>query len=93
MHDQALRNRIVTKLLRDRVVGEHKWSVDKTVSRSLPTHERGRGKTLIEEMVADPDVPVEAYGGGHRENIRLTSVEAAVDYLEDNDGDVPFGFG
>jgi hypothetical protein len=43
-------------------------------------------------MVSDPDVPVEGDGGGHRSNVRLTSVQAAVDYLTDNGGDVPFGF-
>lgn len=43
-------------------------------------------------MATDPKTPVEAYGGGHRRNVRLTSVEAAVEYLKANDGDVPFGF-
>jgi len=43
-------------------------------------------------MVADPGAPIEAYGGGHRQNVRLTSAEEAVNYLKENGGDVPFGF-
>ena len=43
-------------------------------------------------MATDPTAPIEGYGGGHRQNVRLTSVSDAVDYLEDNGGDVPFGF-
>ena len=50
------------------------------------------GKDLLKAMATDPDAPVEAYGGGHRQNIRLTSADAAVDYLKANGGDVPFGF-
>ncbi|WP_247005108.1 hypothetical protein [Halosolutus gelatinilyticus] len=48
--------------------------------------------SLREHLVADPDVPIEAHGGGHRANIRLISSDAAVDYLKSNGGDVPFGF-
>lgn len=92
MDDQEIRNRIVRKMLRNRVIGDHKKQVQTIVSRYLPSHEEGRGKELIEEMVADPQTPVEAYGGGHRSNIRLSSADAAVDYLKDHGGDVPFGF-
>lgn len=79
-------------MLRKRVVGNHKKQIDTIVNMALPSHEQGRGKTLLEEMVADPHAPLEAYGGGHRQNVRLTTIEAAVDYLKANDGDVPFGF-
>ena len=92
MDAQAIRNRIVRKMLRKNVVGTHKMRVDTIVGFSLPTDERGRGRTLLQEMAADPGCPVEAYGGGHRENVRLTSIEAAVRYLNSNGGDVPFGF-
>lgn len=92
MNDQEVRNRIVEKLLRNRVVGGHETQVTTAVSRYLPSHAEGRGKQLVDEMVADTDAPIEAYGGGHRENIRLTSVDAAVEYLEANGGNVPFGF-
>lgn len=93
MDDQEIRNRLVEKLLRSRTTGSNKQSVDTVVSKYLPSHEEGRGKQLLEEMTTDPTAPVEPYGGGHRENVRLTSLEDAVDYLERNDGNVPFGFG
>jgi len=87
--DQGVRNRLVRKLLRKRVVGSHKKQVD-TVLNWLPSHEQGRGRRELEEMVSDPEEPVEVYGGGHRRNVRLTSVDAAR-YLRNNGGDVPFG--
>lgn len=83
---------MVRKMLRKRVVGNHKKQIDSVVNMSLPSHEQGRGKDLLEEMVSDTDAPVEAYGGGHRQNVRLTGVEHAVEYLKANGGDVPFGF-
>lgn len=92
MNDQEIRNRIVRKMLRKRIVGGHKKQLDTVINMTLPTHEQGRGKDLLESMVSDPDAPVEGYGGGHRQNVRLTSVEDAVDYLKANGGDVPFGF-
>lgn len=81
-------------MLKNGIVGNHKKQIDTVISdiAALPTHEEGRGKNLLEEMVSDPQAPVEGYGGGHRQNVRLTSVQDAVDYLKDNDGDVPFGF-
>lgn len=92
MDDQDCRNRMVRKMLRKRVVGNHKKQIDTVVNMSLPSHEQGRGKDLLDEMVSDANAPVEAYGGGHRQNIRLTSVDDAVEYLKSNGGDVPFGF-
>lgn len=43
-------------------------------------------------MATDPAAPVERDGDGQRENVRLTSVQDAVDYLDENDGSVPFSF-
>lgn len=57
---------------------------------ALPSHAEGRGKVTIDDFVQAG--VVEQYGGGHRANVRLTSVEAAVAYLEAHGGDVPFGF-
>lgn len=92
MDDQEIRNRIVRKMLKKRIVGGHKKQIDTVVNMALPTHDRGRGRSLLEDMLSDPSAPIEGYGGGHRSNVRLTSVDAAVDYLNANDGDVPFGF-
>ncbi|WP_277543609.1 hypothetical protein [Haloarcula laminariae] len=94
MDDQEIRNRIVRKMLKNQIVGNHKKQIDTVVSKiaALPTHEEGRSKELLTEMVSNASAPIEGYGGGHRQNVRLTSVEDAVDYLKDNDGEVPFGF-
>lgn len=90
MDDRAIRNRIVEKLLRKRVVGSHKKRVD-TVTNWLPSHDQGSGEQLLREMLRDPNSPVEGYGGS-RDNVRLTSVEDAVEFLKDHGGDVPFGY-
>jgi hypothetical protein len=92
MEDQEIRNRIVRKMLRKRVTGNHKKQIDTIVNLTLPSHAQGRGKQLLEEMVSTPGAPIEAYGGGHRENVRLTAPSDAVKYLKQNGGDVPFGF-
>ncbi len=92
MEDQAIRNRMVRKMLRNNVTGAHKAQMDTVVGWAVATDKRGRAERLLEAMATDPACPVEAYGGGHRSNVRLTSLEAAVDYLKRNDGDVPFGF-
>jgi len=91
MTDKHIQNRIVEKLLRNRIIGNHKIRVDTAVNRYLPSHEQGRGKELIREMIRDPTGPIEGYGGS-RDNIRLTSKEDAVEFLKSNDGNVPFGF-
>lgn len=90
MDDPEIRNRIVEKLLRKRVVGSHKKRVD-TVTNWLPSHAQGRGEQLIRDMIANSNAPLEAYGGS-RDNVRLASVADAVEYLEQHDGNVPFGF-
>ncbi len=43
-------------------------------------------------MLKNASSPIEGYGGGGRNNIRLVSVERAVGYLKDNDGNIPFGY-
>ena len=82
MGARSIRNRVVEKLLRKRVTGAHRKQVD-TVKNWLPSHEQGRGERLIREMIRDPEAPLEAYGGS-RDNVRSTSVDAAVAYLGRN---------
>lgn len=91
MDDREIRNRIVAKMLRKRVIGNKKQQVDTVVGYAVPTHAEGRAKDLVDELVRDG--VIEQYGGGHRSNIRLRSAERAIEYLNDNDGDVPFPFG
>jgi len=71
MEDQDIKNRIVRKMLRKQIVGNHKKQIDSIVNMCLPSHEQGRGKELLEDMATDPHSPVEMYGGGHRQNVRL----------------------
>lgn len=78
-------------MLRKRIVGGKNRTIDTVVNMSLPSHEQGQGRQLIDDMLADPTAPIERYGGT-RAAIRLTGVEDAVDYLKANDGNVPFGF-
>lgn len=91
MSDREICNRIIEKMLRNRIVGGKNRTIDAVVNMSLPSHDQGRGRQLIGEMLSDPGGPIERYGG-QRDAIRLRSVEAAVDYLKRNDGNVPFNF-
>lgn len=91
MADQEIKNRLVEKLLRKRVVGGRNMTIDAVVNMALPSHQQGAGKGAIEALLA-AGKPIERYGG-QREAIRLTSVADAVEYLEENEGNVPFGFG
>lgn len=90
MTDQEIRNRIVEKMLRQRIVGGKNRTIDTVVNVALPSHEQGAGKRAIDGMIA-AGMPIERYGA-QRDAIRLTSVEDAVAYLEKNDANVPFGF-
>jgi len=89
VRDLALRLKIVQKLARRRVVGAHKRQVD-TVKSWFATDEQGRVEELLREMIRDVDAPLEGYGGS-RDNVRLTSIEAAKQYLEEHGGELPWG--
>lgn len=91
MTDQDLRNRVVEKMLRNRTVGRKNRTVNAVANMVFPSHEQGRGKRLIDEMLADPSAPLQRYGG-QRQAIQLTAVGEAVAYLKANGGNVPFGF-
>lgn len=44
MSDQEVKNRIVEKMLRKRIVGGTNRTVDAVVNMALPSHQQGRGK-------------------------------------------------
>lgn len=77
------------KLARKKVVGAHKKQVD-TVKNWFATSDQGRAEDLIREMVRDPEVPLEGYGGS-RDNVRLTSMESAKEYIEAEGEELPWG--
>lgn len=86
-----LKVKVVRYLARNRVTGNHNRMVDTVKNRAgIPTHAQGTAEDVIRELVRDPEAPVEAYGG-QRDAIRLTSIDAAVAYIEEHGGNVPFG--
>jgi len=87
--DRSLRVKIVRRLARKTVVGSHKKQVD-TVKNWFAASDQGRVEMLLREMIRDPDVPIEGYGGS-RDNVRLSSIESAKAYIEANGGDLPWG--
>lgn len=87
--DDQLRVKIVQKLARKKVVGGHKKQVD-TVKNWFATSDQGQVEDLIRDMIRDPDAPLEGYGGS-RDNVRLTSMQAAKQYITDHGGDLPWG--
>lgn len=87
--DRQLRVEIVRDLAKKKVVGGHKKQVD-TVKNWCASSDQGRAEDLIREMIRDPDAPLEGYGGS-RDNVRLTSLEDAKEYIEEHGGDLPWG--
>lgn len=91
--DADLKCKIVETLVRKRITGGKKISVDQLLNYSVRDSDAGRARKLLnDEMIPQNEASIERYGGGHRENVRLGSVEEAVDFLKKHDGDVPFGF-
>lgn len=86
--DQELRTKIVKKLARKGVSGNKKFPTD-AVKRFVATENRGRAKTLVEEMMKDPTEPLEPAGTYTR--CRLSSIGDAREYLQENGSELPFG--
>lgn len=74
---------IVEKMAREKVTGASKRQVD-TVKNWFASSDQGRVDDLIRDLGRDPAAPVEYYGGGGRDNVRLTSISDAVDWLDAN---------
>ncbi len=89
-NDTEIRCKIMFRMVRNNITGNHKVTVD-TATTWVATHDRGRAEDLIREMVRDPVAPIEPYGGS-RDNIRLTSIQDGVQFLKENDCDIPFGY-
>jgi hypothetical protein len=88
--DEEILLQIITKMVRKPVVGIKKVRIE-TAKGWVATHNEGRAEELLNEMLTDPGSPIEGYGGRGRKNIRLTSVEAGAEWIEEHGGDVPFG--
>lgn len=87
--DEEIKTKIMRKLVRGDYVGARKVTVD-TAKGWVATHNRGRAKELIRDWITEPDSPIEAYGGGARDNIRLTSKADGMDWLEAHGVDTTF---
>lgn len=90
MGGREIKKAIVSTMLQKGIVGGHKAQRQSVVGWAVATHDEGRAKALLDELIQEGII--ERYGGGHRENVRLASVDRAVQYLKDNDGDVPWGY-
>lgn len=55
----------------------------------IATHNQGAAEDVIRDLIRNPP-PVQAYGG-QRDAIQLTSIQDAVEYLEQHGGEIPFG--
>jgi len=84
--------KMVKYLVKNKVTGNHKKQRDTVINNSgLPSHAKGDARDILDEMARNPP-PIEMYGGGHRENVRLTSISEGVTFIEENGGDPPWGF-
>lgn len=93
MTDVDLKCKIVETMVRKRITGGKKISVDSLVNYSVRDSEAGRAKQLIRnEMIPRGEASIVQYGGGARENVKLVDIGEAVEFLKDNGGEVPFGF-
>ncbi len=81
--NSELKADIVEKMVREKVTGASKRQVD-TVKNWSASSDQGRVDDLIRDLGRDPSAPAEYYGGGGRDNVRLTSISDAVDWLDAN---------
>ncbi|WP_330631405.1 hypothetical protein [Halocatena halophila] len=87
--DDEIAIKIMRKLVRGGYVGNRKVTVD-TAKGWVASHDEGRAEELIRDWITEPESPIEAYGGGERDNIRLTSRAQGLKWLEARDVDTTF---
>lgn len=91
--DIGLKCKIVETMVRKRITGSNKVSMDTLVNYSVRDSNAGRAKQLLrDEMIPQGEASVIQIGGGARENVQLADIDEAVKFLKENGGDVPFGF-
>jgi hypothetical protein len=91
--DIDLKCSLVETLLRKRVTGGKKISIDTLLNYSVRDSDAGRARQLLrDEMIPQNEASIVQYGGGARENVQLSDVDEAVEFLKENGGEVPFGF-
>lgn len=75
-------------MLRQRAVGAH-YIQKGTVAAWVPSHQSGQIIEALEELSQSPASPIRIASRG---KVQLKSVEDAVEYLKENEGNIPFGF-
>lgn len=91
MNDEEIKARIIQKLLRRHSTGPSATPIDE-VSAWFPTHLKDDVQESLEELLRDPASPVEDAPGIAVTNVRLGSVEGAIEYLQSRDREVPWAF-
>lgn len=87
--DADMAVRIVKRLMTKGVLGGH-HKQPQSVADWFATHEQGRVKDVLDDMTSDPAVPVRVYGG--RGTVQLTSMDAAMAFLEKHGEEDPRGW-
>lgn len=82
---QEIAARIVKRLLSKGVWGTH-HKQPQTIAGWFATHERGKVKGTIDEMVSERNVPLRRKGRG---TVQLTSKQDGEEYLTDNGYEPP----
>lgn len=80
--ERDLKGEIVRTLLRKTVVGKHRKQLE-TVVNWFPRYQENEVRELLEEMVDDPESPVESYGKGDYSNIFIDDYDDAKKFVED----------
>ena len=93
MTETNLKCKLIETMVRKRITGGNKVSIDTLLNYSIRDSEAGKARTLIkDEMIPRREASLVQVGGGARENVQLADIDEAVEFLKDNGGDVPFGF-
>lgn len=82
--DAELEAAVVETLIRDKVTGSKKWTVDRLKNSGFKSSDQGRVADIVRDLGTNPDAPLEYYGGGARDNVRLTSIDEAREWLKEN---------
>jgi hypothetical protein len=91
--DSELKCALVETLLRKRITGNKRITIDTLLNYSVRDSDAGQARQLLrDEMIPKNEASIIQYGGGARENVQLSDVDEAVQFLKDNDSDVPFRF-
>ena len=86
--DVEMEVRMTSAALRSRYIRGQRAPTEGVVC-VVAVHNRGRAKELLEEMAASHRAGWVAYGDG---SYSITDIEAAKKFIENNGGDLPFGF-